>query len=130
MHSVHISHDALIEDSVVLTSGVTLAGTCTILEGANLGLGTTVHQNTVIGQFSMVAMGSSVVKNVRPFAKYIPGKPLGVNEYAIDKFGFAAEANEIRSYVISGTPPASSRLASMVGKYEYLHAKSGRSEYR
>ena len=43
----------------------------------------TINQYTVIGQYSIVATNAACMKNVKPFSRYIPGKPLSVNYYAI-----------------------------------------------
>ncbi|HJS87992.1 MAG TPA: hypothetical protein VJ779_21270 [Acetobacteraceae bacterium] len=129
MHGAHVPHDARIEDHAVLTPGVAMGGLARVLAGANLGLGCTVHQRSVIGQYSLVAMGAAVTRNIRPFCRYIPGKPVQVNEYAIAKFGFEPHADEIRRYVQEGTPPASPPIAAIVAHYERLHLASRRRQY-
>lgn len=67
MQSVHIPHDAIIESHSVITPMVALGGIVRILEGANLAVGVSVHQRVVIGQYSIAAMGASVMKNIKPF---------------------------------------------------------------
>lgn len=129
MHNAHVPHDAVIEDDVVLTPGVVLAGLVHVLRGANLALGCVVHQRSVIGQYSIAAMGSVVTKNIRPFSRYIPGRPVSVNEYAIGKYGFGECRDEIREYVLSGVEPRSPELCAIVGRYAELHVASGRPEH-
>ena len=130
MHGAHIPHDAWIEDHAVITPGVVMGGLVRILAGANLGLGCAIHQHGVIGQFSLIAMGSAIVRNVRPFSRYIPGKPLSVNTYAITKYGFEAHAAEIRRYVLDNESPVSEAILAIAAHYERLHLASGRREYR
>ena len=93
MQGVHIPHDAQISNKVVITPMCVLAGITKILEGANLGMGCTINQYSVIGHYSIVAMGAAVMKNVKPFSRYIPNKPITINEYAIRKFGFQEYAS-------------------------------------
>ncbi len=130
MHGAHIPHDAWIEDHAVITPGVAIGGIARVLAGANLGLGCTIHQRCVIGQFSLVAMGAAVVRNVRPFSRYIPGKPLSVNTHAMVKYGFADYAAEIEHYVLRRVPPTSIAMTAIIAHYEWLHQDSGREEYR
>jgi len=61
-----INHDDVIEDRVVLCTGVTLAGCVHVEPDCYLGQACTVRQFLRIGQGSMVGMGAVVVKNVAP----------------------------------------------------------------
>ena len=129
MQSVHIPHDAIIDDDVVVTPMCVLAGITTLLRGANLGMGATVNQYSIVGQYSIVATGAAVMKNVKPFSKFIPNKPLGVNEYAIKKFGFSEHLEEIREFVLNDIPPVTPKILEIVSAYTLLHKTSGREQY-
>lgn len=129
MQSVHIPHDAIIEDKVVITPMVVLAGITRILAGANLGMGCTVNQYTVIGQYSIVATGSATMKNVKPFSRYIPGKPNSVNEYAIKKFGFEHLRGEIERYVLADEMPKTKELALIVEHFNSLLSEKNNGIY-
>jgi len=129
MQGVHIPHDAQISNKVVITPMCALAGIVKILEGANLAMGCTVTQYSVIGQYSIVAMGAAVMKNVKPFSRYIPDKPITVNEYAIKKFGFQDYFDEICEYVINDVLPSSRVILDIVNEFNEKHLKSGRSLY-
>jgi len=129
MQSLHIPHDVKIEDDVVVSPHVALGGHSHVMRGANVGMGANVHQFSVIGPYSMVAMGSAVVKNVKPFAKHIPGKPLSVNSYAVRKFGLQEIEAEINAYVLEQATPQSSVLKEIVAAFEKLHEASGRKLY-
>lgn len=118
MQGVHVPHDAHLEDNVVLTPLVALAGLVRVLEGANLALGSGLLQRLVVGQYSIVAAGAVVRRHVRPFTRFIPGKSDTVNRYAIDKFGFGEHASDITAYVQEGIVPASGPLRDIVDKYE------------
>jgi len=129
MQSVHIPHDAVLQDDVVITPMCVLAGITNILKGANLGMGCTIHQYSVIGHYSLVAMGSALTKNIKPFSIFVQGKPPRVNSYAIQKFDFADCEDEIKKYVIEGVSPVSYKLLSIVEEFEKLHKDSKRPIY-
>lgn len=118
MQSVHVPHDAHLEDRVVITPMVVLGGLARILEGANLAMGCTVHQYVVVGQYAIVATGAAATRSVRPFSRYIPGKPLSVNEYAIKKHGFEAYRDEIAAYVLEHVAPTSAPIRAIVEHFE------------
>ena len=61
-----INHDDVLEDRVVLASGVTLAGSVHVETGCYLGQACTVRQRLHIGQHSIIGMGAVVVKDVPP----------------------------------------------------------------
>ena len=129
MQGVHIPHDAIIHDDVVVTPMVALGGLSILLPGVNLALGCLVHQYSVVGHYSIAGMGAAVMKNIPPFGKYIPGKPISVNHYAIDKFGYQAERDEIVAYLLGGVRPVSARLLAIVDEFERLSAASQRNVY-
>lgn len=126
MQSVHIPHDAILQDEVVITPMCVLAGLTKVLRGANIGLGSTVNQHAVIGHYSLIAMGSAVTKNVRPFSIQISNKPLRVNNYAIKKFKFLEYSDEIHRYVLENIMPISEPILELVEEYEKLNKDSKR----
>lgn len=129
MHGVHVPHDAELEDGVVLTPSCVLGGIATLMRHATIGMGATVHQHSIIGPYSMTATGSAATKNIKPFSRYIPGRPLSTNEYAIEKYGFQGVADQIRSYVTQGASPRDATLMRLISRYEELHRTSGRAQY-
>lgn len=129
MQSVHVPHDAIIYDDVVITPMVVMGGIVTILTGANLAVGCSIHQHTVVGDYSIVGMGAALSKNVRPFCKYVPGKAISINEYAIKKYGFESVRNEIHSYVLEGVKPTNIKLIEIVEYFEKKLIESGRPVY-
>ena len=63
MNSTTIDHDCIIEDNVILSSNVILGGNVHIMKGAQLGIRTSVHQNQIIGSYTMIGMNSVITKN-------------------------------------------------------------------
>ena len=86
MGRVHIAHDCRIDEGAVLSINVTLSGWTRVMRGANLGVCAATHQFTTVGQYAMIAANAAVVKDVPPLAKYIPGKELGLNAYAVHRW--------------------------------------------
>ena len=129
MQGVHVSHDVHLKNKSVITNTSVLAGIVKVLEGANIAMACTVNQYTVIGQYSIVATNAACMKNVKPFSRYIPGKPLSVNKYAINKYGFMDYYDEIEQYVLSNIPPVSARIKSIIAEFESWVNKYGHQTY-
>lgn len=129
MQGVHVSHDVCVNRKCVITNTSVLAGIVKILEGANIAMACTVNQYATIGQYSIVATNAACMKNVRPFSRYIPGRPVSVNEYAIEKFGFVKYRKEIEEYVLNGVLPHSKIISDIVNEFNYWVAKYGRQTY-
>lgn len=97
MNQVYVAHDCRLENGVTLASSVLLAGTVTVQEKANLGMGASVHQGTIIGRLAMVGMGTVVVADVPKYSKVygVPGRIQGFNQVGLERAGF--DANSIRA---------------------------------
>lgn len=129
MQGVHIPHDAILHDNVVITPMCVLAGITTILKGANVGMSVTIHQHSVIGHYSLSAMGSAITKNIKPFSIYLPKQPIRVNQYAVEKFGFEEYTDEINKYVLENVTPISESISKIVEEFNTLHVASKRGLY-
>lgn len=129
MQSVHIPHDAIIHDKVVITPMVVLAGITNIMEGANLGMGCAVNQYCVVGAYSIVGTKAPLMKNLKPFSRYVPNKGLTVNKYAIDKFGFQDYEQEITNYVLLNQPPVSNKIKTIIDQFEIFAKESKKESY-
>jgi len=79
-----INHDDVLEDRVVLASGVTLAGSVHVEEGCYLGQSCTVRQLLRIGRGSTIGMGAVVIRDVPPGSVIVgnPGRLLRTKEEA------------------------------------------------
>ena len=67
----HVAHDCIIEDDVIFSNNVTLGGNTHVMKKTQLGFNTIVHQNQVIGSFSMIGMGSIIPKKIEILPGYI-----------------------------------------------------------
>ena len=69
MNSTTVDHDCTIENNVTISSGVILGGNVYLMKGSQLGMRVSVHQNPIIGSYSMIGMNSFVTKKT----KILPG---------------------------------------------------------
>jgi UDP-N-acetylglucosamine acyltransferase len=130
MQGVHLSHDNILKDNVVITNQCVVGGIAKILDGADLGMGCTINQYSVIGHYSIVATGAPCMKNVKPFSRYIPNKPISVNTYALKKYGFMDYLDEITAYVMDGDIPTSEKIKSIVDEFDHWVEKYGHETYK
>ncbi|NBA84188.1 acyl-ACP--UDP-N-acetylglucosamine O-acyltransferase [Emticicia sp. CRIBPO] len=96
MAYVHIAHDCIIGDHVILANTVQLAGHITIGDHVFIGGTSAVHQFVKIGNHAMIAGGSLVRKDVPPFVK-AAREPIsygGVNSIGLRRRGFTNEKIE------------------------------------
>lgn len=99
MAYVHVAHDCLIGNNVIVANAVQLAGHIDIQDYAFIGGVSAVHQFVKIGAHAMVSGGSLVRKDVPPFTK-AAREPLGysgINSIGLRRRGFSSEKiNEIQ----------------------------------
>lgn len=109
----HLSHDSVLEDQVNVSCSVLIGGESHIMEGANLGLGSIIHQRQVIGSYVMLGMGSVVPKKLDVVPGYIyvgnPARQLKLNTIALNKLDISMED-----------------LKMEVDRYEHLRVKISR----
>ena len=67
MAYVHIAHDAIVGDNVILTNNATVAGHVEIGNSAVLGGMCAIHQFAKIGDYAMVGGGSMVSQDIPPY---------------------------------------------------------------
>jgi len=130
MQGVHLSHDNILKDYVVITNQCVIGGIAKLLDGCDLGMGCTINQYTTIGHYSIVATGAPCMKNVKPFSRYIPNKPISVNTYALKKYGFMEYVDEITAYVMDGVKPTSERIKKLVAEFDHWVQKYGHDTYK
>ena len=93
MAYVHIAHDCILGDNIILANGVTLAGHVEVGDFTVIGGLSGFHQFVKIGKHVMVRGGSLVGKDVPPFitAGKEPFVYLGVNSTGLKRRGFSSE---------------------------------------
>lgn len=89
MSYAHIAHDCEIYDNVKIANNVQMGGFTSILKGAYIGLSAVLHQFSVIGHYSMIGMGSTIIRNIPPAGLAVgsPSRVIKVNEVALLKLG-------------------------------------------
>lgn len=104
MVSVHIGHDCVVQDHVVLTNLVQLGGHCKLENGVWISGLVGVHQFVTVGQWSYVAGHSSVARDVTPFVMLsgsYPTRIRSVNVRGLRRGGFTPEQQEAVSKAYS-----------------------------
>tara|TARA_B100001996_G_scaffold379577_1_gene365543 strand:+ start:1573 stop:2355 length:783 start_codon:yes stop_codon:yes gene_type:complete len=93
MAYVHIAHDCIIGDNVIMANMATLGGHVEINTGASLGGGVLVHQFTKVGTHAFIGGGYRVVQDVPPFILCAeePLKFQGVNHIGLKRKGFSSD---------------------------------------
>ena len=94
MNSSTIDHDCFIEDHVTISSNVVLGGNVHLMKYSNLGIRTIIHQDQVIGSYTMIGMGSIITRKkvVKPGYVFY-GKPIK----CIRKNNISLNKNKINS---------------------------------
>ncbi len=90
MAYVHVAHDCIVGDHVILSNAVNLAGHVHVDDWAIIGGMTPVHQFTRIGAHAFVGGCSRVQKDVPPYVKAAgnPAALFGLNAVGLDRRGF------------------------------------------
>ncbi|MCC6025898.1 MAG: acyl-ACP--UDP-N-acetylglucosamine O-acyltransferase [Caldimicrobium sp.] len=93
MSYVHIAHDCVVEDNVIMANGATLAGHVRVGKRVVMGGFSAVHQFCRIGAYAFIGAMSGVDKDVPPFVKVfgIPAKIQGLNLVGLRRAGFTKE---------------------------------------
>ena len=97
MAYVHVAHDCIIHNNVIIANGVAIAGHVEIDEYAIIGGLSAIQQFTKIGKFSMVSGGSLVRKDVPPYIKVAkdPLRFIGINKIGLERNNF--QKNDIKN---------------------------------
>ena len=90
MVGVHIGHDCILEDKIVLSNYVQIGGHCKIETGAWLSGLAASHQFVTIGKWCYVAGLAGIIRDIPPFlmiSGHYPQRVRGVNERGINRAG-------------------------------------------
>jgi UDP-N-acetylglucosamine acyltransferase len=90
---VHIAHNCIIGNGVIMSNLAQLAGHCQIGDYATIGGETGLHQFVRVGVHAMVGGLSKITKDVPPYflVEGIPAQPSGINSVGLRRAGFSTE---------------------------------------
>jgi UDP-N-acetylglucosamine acyltransferase len=93
MAYVHVAHDCIVGNNVVLANSANLGGHVVIDDWAIVGGLVGIHQFVHIGMHSMIAGGVMIRKDVPPYTKAArePISYVGVNSIGLRRRGFSTE---------------------------------------
>ena len=94
MAYVHVAHDCVIGNRVILANGTQLGGHVEIEDFAITGGLVAVHQFVRIGRNAFISGGGMVTKDICPYIKYghDPLKPVSINTIGLKRSGFSDKA--------------------------------------
>lgn len=101
MVGVHIAHDCMIGDNIVMANHATMAGHVEVQDDVVIGGLAAVHQFTRIGKGSMIGGLSAVVNDVVPFttASGERANVAGLNLVGVKRKGYSKDQiNDLRAY--------------------------------
>ncbi len=94
MAYVHIAHDCLLGDHIVMANGASLAGHVEVGNHAIVGAFCGIHQFCRIGAYSYLGSYTVVNKDILPYSKTSAERPMavyGVNRLGLERRGLAEE---------------------------------------
>jgi len=94
MNYVHIPHDSVVGDNVIMANAVTMGGHVIVEDWAIIGGLVGIHQFVKVGRHSFIAFSSRVTQDVPPYI-LAGGSPLnykGLNLVGLKRRGFTEEA--------------------------------------
>lgn len=93
MAYVHIAHDCILGNNIIMANNATLAGHVDIEDWAILGGFTKVHQFCRIGAHSFTGMNVDITRDVPPYVMVsgTPVEPHGINTEGLKRRAFNAE---------------------------------------
>jgi UDP-N-acetylglucosamine acyltransferase len=97
MVGVHVGHDCILEDRIVMSNYVQLSGHCKIETGVWLSGLAGTHQFVTVGKWCYVAGLAGINKDVPPFltvSGHYPPRIRGVNKRGMERAGLNVEQQE------------------------------------
>jgi UDP-N-acetylglucosamine acyltransferase len=94
MAYVHVAHDCIIGDHVILANAATLGGHVTVEDWATVSALCPIHQFVRIGAHSYVGGGTTITKDVMPFSKTVASRDThayGLNAVGLERRGYSKE---------------------------------------
>ncbi|HEY7867465.1 MAG TPA: acyl-ACP--UDP-N-acetylglucosamine O-acyltransferase [Psychromonas sp.] len=94
MAYVHIAHDCVLGDNIILSNNATLAGHTKLANNVIIGGLSALHQFTRVGEFAMIGGCSAVNKDIPPYfmatGNYVEAQ--GINSVGLKRRGFDSKA--------------------------------------
>jgi UDP-N-acetylglucosamine acyltransferase len=93
MTYVHIAHDCVVGNDVILANSIQMAGHVTVDDRAIISGLVPIHQFVRVGTYAFIGGGSRVNQDVPPYTKAV-GNPVhlyGLNSVGLQRAGFGAE---------------------------------------
>ena len=97
MVGVHIGHDCMVEDKIVMSNSVQIGGHCKIETGAWFSGLAASHQFVTIGKWCFVAGLAGLTRDVPPFltvSGHYPPMVRGVNKRGLDRAGLSEQQQQ------------------------------------
>lgn len=94
MAYVHVAHDCILGDNIILSNNATLAGHTKLANNVIIGGLSALHQFTRVGEFAMIGGCSAVNKDVPPYfmATGNYAQAQGINSVGLKRRGFSSAA--------------------------------------
>lgn len=97
MAHVHIGHNCILGNNIVIVNSANLAGHVEVDDWAILSGFTGIHQFCRIGAHSFIGIQSKVTQDIMPFVMYAESSPKTINAKGLQRRGFdKAEITQIR----------------------------------
>ena len=122
MAYVHIAHDCIIHNHVILVNNTSLAGHVIIHDHVTLGGFTLVSQFITIGSYAFSTMGSAINKNIPPYIQVSGNlaRPVSLNLVGLKRKGFGQEARSAMKQAFKWMFHSKEPLSGVVGKLSEL----------
>ncbi|MEH6453986.1 MAG: acyl-ACP--UDP-N-acetylglucosamine O-acyltransferase [Psychromonas sp.] len=94
MAYVHVAHDCILGDNIILSNNATLAGHTKLANNVIIGGLSALHQFTRVGEYAMIGGCSAVNKDVPPYfmASGNYAQAQGINSVGLKRRGFDSKA--------------------------------------
>lgn len=124
MAYVHVGHDGVIGNNIVLANNAALAGHVIVDDWAVLGGYTLVHQHCRIGAHAFTGMGTVIGKDIPAYvlAYGNPAQPRGINLEGLKRRGFSRAQLTILSRAYKTVYRESLTLEEALAELEVMHA--------
>lgn len=95
MTGVHIAHDCIVGNNIIMANSATLAGHVLVEDFSNVGAFTPVHQFCRVGAHAFIGACSVITRDALPFVKTVGARGeaniYGINTIGLERKGFSKE---------------------------------------